>query len=592
MKMDNNEVAALLNNIGDTLEIIGESSFRVGAYRRAAGVISALPRDINDIRRDKGGLTSIQGVGKGIAEKLAELLDTGKMSYYEELKEKLPGSLVELIHIQGVGPKKAKLFYDELGVKSVDGLEKALQEHLVKDLPGMGVKTEDNILRGLELYKNQTGRLLLSQALPAAEKIISYLQRYSEAKEISTAGSLRRWRETIGDIDILAATDKPRKVADEFCGYTDVVSVLAKGETKCSVLLHNGLQVDLRMIKPAQFGSALQYFTGSKGHNVHLRELAKERGQKLSEYGLFTLEGNRRVAGTTEAQIYNELGLSYIEPVLREDKGELEAAAAGKLPNLIKLADIRGDLHAHTQASDGQSSLEEMAQFARKLGYQYLAISDHAQTLKVAHGLDLKRFEEQWRQIAELNSRWENFRLLRAVELNINSAGKTDFPDEVLARFDVVAASIHTGFTQDKEQITYRTVTAMANPHIDIICHPTGRILGRRLPYAIDLMEVFKAAKKTGTVLELNSFPDRLDLNDDQLREAKRHGVKFAISTDAHHFGHLANMRYGLHTAQRGWLSADDVINTLPVDSLLKSLNNSGRKVPPAGQKKRTRPRF
>lgn len=570
--MDNSEIAALLNNIGDMLEIIGESSFRVGAYRRAANVISALPRDINDIRGDKQGLTSIQGVGKGIAEKLAQLLDTGKMDYYEELKTKLPGSLVELIHIQGVGPKKAKLFYEELGVESVDDLEKALQEHRVKDLPGMGVKTEDNILRGLELYKKQSGRLLLSQAVPAAEKIINYLQKYSDVTEISTAGSLRRWRETIGDIDILAATNKPRQVADEFCNYPDVVSVLAKGETKCSVLLHNGLQVDLRLMKPAQFGSALQYFTGSKLHNIHLRELAKKRGLKLSEYGLFNLAGNKLLAGADEADIYNELGLDYIEPVLREDKGEIEATAAGKLPDLIKLSDIKGDLHAHTQASDGQSSLEEMAAFAQKLGYQYLAISDHAQTLKVAHGLDLKRFEEQWRQIAELNRQWEDFTLLTAVELNINSEGKTDFPDEVLARFDIVAASIHTGFTQDKERITYRTITAMANPHIDIICHPTGRILDRRPPYAIDLVQVFAAAKKTGTILELNAFPDRLDLNDDQLRAAKRYGVKFAINTDAHHFGHLANMRYGLHTAQRGWLTSADVINTLPIDSLLKSL--------------------
>lgn len=570
--MDNSEVAALLSDIGDMLEIIGESSFRVGAYRRVANVISAWPQDINEVRLKKNGLTAIPGIGKGIAEKLTELLDTGKMTYYEELKTKLPSSLVELIHIQGVGPKKAKLIYDELGVKSIDELETALQEHRVKDLPGLGVKTEDNIARGVELYKQQSGRLLLSQAIPVAEKIVDYLHNYPEVKEVSMAGSLRRWRETIGDIDILAATDKSGVVADKFCDYPDVVSVLAQGDTKCSVLLHNGLQIDLRLIKPECFGSALQYFTGSKAHNIHLREIAKKRGQKLSEYGLFNVADNKLLAGATETDIYNELGLPYIAPVLREDKGELEAAAAGKLPNLIKLSDIQGDLHVHTQDSDGQSSLEEMADFARKLGYRYLAISDHAQTLKVAHGLDLKRFEKQWARIAKLNQQWEKFTLLTAVELNINSEGKTDFPDEVLARFDIVAASIHTGFNQSKEEITARTMAAMENPHIDIICHPTGRILGRRPPYAIDLIQLFAAAKRTGAILELNSFPDRLDLNDDQLREAKRLGVKFAISTDAHHFGHLANMRYGLHTARRGWLTAADVINTLPVDSLLKLL--------------------
>lgn len=568
--MDNNEIADFLDDIGDMLEIIGESSFRVGAYHRAAHVIRGLPQDIDEIRRGEGGLTAIQGVGKGIAERLDELLETGKMSYYEDLKAKLPPSLIELMHIQGLGPKKAKLLYDELGISTVEQLEEAVRQHKLRNLPGMGAKTEENVQRGLALYKQQTSRLLLNQAVPVAEKIVEQLKEHLEVEDVSPAGSLRRWQETIGDIDILAATDRSEKVADIFCKLPDVVAVLAKGTTKCSVLLHSGLQVDLRLVRPEQFGSALQYFTGSKAHNIHLREIAKKRGLKLSEYGIFRVKGDKFLAGATEEEVYAQLGLPYIDPVLRENKGEIEAAQTGNLPDLIKLSDVRGDLHAHTKESDGQSRLEDMIEHARRLGYNYLGISDHAVNLKVAHGLDFDRFKKQWNIIARLNSGYDDFCLLTSVELNIDNDGNVDFPDEILAQFDIVAASVHTGFNQEKAQITFRTMAAIENPHIDIICHPTGRILGRRPPFAIDLPAVFKAAARTGTLLELNAFPDRLDLNDDQLREAKRAGVKFTISTDAHHFGQLAYMRYGLHIAQRAWLTANDVVNTYPLDKLLK----------------------
>jgi DNA polymerase (family 10) len=570
--MDNLEAADILDDIGDLLEIKGESSFRVQAYHRAAHVIRSLPQDINLILKQKEGLRQIKGVGKGLAERLEELLTTGKMSYYQELKSQIPPSLAELIKIQGLGPKKAKLVFDDLGISTVEQLEIAAKNHKLAKLPGFGLKTEENILRGIALYQQKSNRLLLNQAMPVAEKVIEQLKKLKEVQEISAAGSLRRWQETIGDVDILVGTDNPKPVGEAFCLLPDVKSVLGKGETKCSVVFHNGLQIDLRLVKTEEFGSALQYFTGSKAHNIHLREIAKKRGLKLSEYGVFTISSGKRLASRTEKEVYQALGLPYIEPVLRENKGEIEAAQSGKLPNLIKLSDIKGDLHVHTQESDGQSSLEELASFAKTLGYQYLGLSDHAEKLKVAHGLDKNRFLRQWQQIDNFNKANQDLYLLKAVELNIDNYGLTDFDDEFLSQFDIVTASIHTGFNQNKDEITARIISAIRNPHIDIIGHPTGRIIDRRSPYPVDLPKIFAEAAKTKTILELNAFPDRLDLNDDQLREASRMGIKFAINTDAHHYGQLAYIRYGLATAQRGWIEPDMVINTWQLEKLLNWL--------------------
>ena len=569
--MENKEIADILDDIGDMLEILGESRFRYLAYHRASQVIRSMPRDLEEVRNDDG-LTSIKGIGSGIAEKLNDLLDTGQMSYFEELKKSLPGSLTEIVHIQGIGPKKAKLFYDELGVETIEQLEEAVANEKIQELPGMGVKAEENIERGLEIYRGYEGRLILNQAVPIAEHIINYLSRDGLVEDISTAGSLRRWQETIGDIDILAATNRNNETADKFCSYPETSGVLAKGDTKCSILLHSGLQIDLRMIEPKHYGAALQYFTGSKDHNVHLREMAKRKGLKLSEYGLFRIKDERLVAAKTEDDIYRALGLTPMEPELREDKGELEAAIDGNLPQLVKLGDIKGDLHIHTKASDGQSSLEEIADNCRALGYEYACITDHAFDLKVAHGLDVKRFEDQWGEIDELNNSLTDFTLLKGVELNINNKGEVDFDEGFLSLYDVVLASIHMGFEQDRDRITDRTISAMENPNIDIICHPTGRILGRRPPYSIDMEKMIKTAARTNTVLELNAFPDRLDLNDDQLRAAKHAGAKISINTDAHHFYHLAYMRYGAHTARRGWLEKDDIINTFTLKKLKRYL--------------------
>jgi DNA polymerase (family 10) len=569
--LDNHEVASVLLEIAELLDIEGESAFRVRAYERAAQVVRSLPQDINDVdREDK--LIEISGIGRGIADRLHELLTTGKMAYFEELKSRIPETMTELVHVSGLGPKKAKLVHDRLGITTLEELKEAVSDKKLRELPGMGAKTEANIMRGIDLLEKTGNRLLLNEAVPAAEKVIDYLQAHPEVSRIDAAGSLRRRQETVGDIDILCATDEPSNVADIFCAYPEVEHVVSKGERKCSVRLHSGLQVDIRLIKPDQYGAALQYFTGSRAHNIHLREIAKKKGLKLSEYGVFDIETGRSVAGETEADVYAALGLAWMEPNLRENKGEIEAAAVGALPELIRLKDIKGDLHVHTRASDGQSSLREMVEFARSLGYKYFAVSDHGVKLHIAGGLSEEDFEKQWREIDELNQEFDDIAILKAAELNIDNEGRVDFPAEFLSRFDVVTASIHAGFNQGIAQLTERMVTAIRNPHINIIGHPTGRILGRREPYALDLGAVFEAAATTGTALELNSFPDRLDLNDGYLLEGKKMGCRFAVNTDAHHSGQLTYMRYGIDIARRGWLEAEDVINTYPVKKLKKWL--------------------
>lgn len=564
-----------MREIAELLDIEGASIFKVRAYQRAAGVVRSLPQDINKVDRD-GKLTELSGIGQGIADRLHELLTTGKMEYFETLKSRIPESVTDLVHVPGLGPKKAKLVYDELGVSTLDQLKEAVLSKKLRELPGMGAKTETNIMRGIELLERSAGRMLLNEAVPASDKVIDYLKTQPQVQRVDAAGSLRRRQETIGDIDILCATDEPLAVADIFCAYPEVERILAKGETKCSILLRGGLQVDLRCIKPALYGAAWQYFTGSKAHNIHLRDVAKRKGYKLNEYGVWRDGSERSVSVDTEADVYQALGLEWIDPALREDRGEIEAAATGELPSLIRLEDIHGDLHVHTRASDGQSNLREMVDSARSLGYSYLAISDHAVKLTVAGGLSEEEFERQWQQIDALNEELHDFQVFKAVELNIDSDGQVDFPGDFLGRYDLVTASIHSGFSQDMEQLTKRMVTAVRNPNIDVIGHPTSRILGRREPYSIDLDAVFAAAAETGTALELNAFPDRLDLNDHYLLEAKRAGCRFAINTDAHHSGQLTYMRYGIDIARRGWLEPDDVINTLSATKLKAWLHARG----------------
>jgi len=565
--VDNQDIAAILEEIADLLDIEGESVFRVQAYRRAANSISSLTDDINKVCQE-GDLRKISGIGKGIAEKVQELLDTGEIEYFEELKEKIPPSVVELVQIPSLGPKKAKILYEKLNIQTVDDLLDAVNQHKVAPIKGFGPKAEENILKGIKLLRKSRERILLSEAYPLAEKIINQLQRDSQVIRVDMAGSLRRMKETIGDIDILASSDEPSEVSSYFCELAIVDRILAKGDTKASIIAKNGLQVDLRVVLPDQYGSALQYFTGSKEHNIHLRDIAKKEGLKINEYGLFKVNSEKQIAGGSEEEIYKSLQMQYIPPLMRENRGEIELAKQHKLPKLIGLEDIKGDLHVHSSWSDGYDEIKEMASTAKELGYSYIAICDHAEKLKVAGGLSKAEVADRKREIDRINNEMDGFTVLNGIELNIDNNGKLDYDDGFLETFDVVVASIHAGFNQSEEQITKRTIEAINNRHVDIIAHPTGRILGRRPPYAINLRTVFKAAAETGTMLELNSYPDRLDLKDDYLGEAKGEDVRIAINTDAHSKAHLKYMIYGVATAQRGWLESKDVANTHILEEL------------------------
>ncbi|HDP69434.1 MAG TPA: DNA polymerase/3'-5' exonuclease PolX [Actinobacteria bacterium] len=569
--MDNQDIAFILNEIGEMLEIQGEHPFRSRAYHRAAYAIQGLAEDINDIYKENN-LEKIPGVGKGIAERIVELLKTGKLAYYEELQEHVPPGLLQLIGIQSVGPKKAKLFYDKLGIADVEELLKAADEHRLKDLPGMGPKAEENVRAGVLEFQHLRERILLSEAYPLAENIIRQLDEFDFILRVSAAGSLRRMKETIGDIDILAASNEFSKTMDVFCNLSEVSRVLAKGETKSSVITQIGLKVDVRVVSPEQFGAALQYFTGSKEHNIHLREIAKKKGLKVNEYGVFEVKTEKRMGGAAEEEVYNLLGMQWVYPVLRENKGEIEAATLNNLPNIVNLSDIKGDLHVHSNWSDGLNRIKDVARAAKERGYEYVAISDHAEKLKIAGGLTVDDYRRQWEEIEVANKEIGGVTILRGTEVNIDNEGNVDFEDDFLREFDVVTASIHGGFSQNKEQLTRRILRAIYNKHVNVIGHPTGRILGKRPPYLLDLKAIFKAAAETGTFLELNSFPDRLDLKDDYLKEAKDVGVKFVINTDAHSIGQLRYIFYGLATAQRGWLEAGDVINTYSLEEMMKML--------------------
>lgn len=571
--MNNQDVASLLDDIGDMLEILGDNPFRIRAHHRAANSIRSSPVSIETLVKEKR-LTSLPAVGEGLAERIEELVETGKMDYYEELKEQVPPRLLELMQIQGVGPRKAKQLYDELRVTSVDELKKAATEGHLRGLKGMSARTEENILKGIELFRAGQARMLLSEAYPIAAMFVAELAKAPEVTEIAFAGSLRRMKETIGDIDILAASDNTEAVTEHFCGLPEVDRILAHGDTKASVLAKNGLQLDLRVVKTEEYGSALQYFTGSKDHNIRLRDLAKQKGLKISEYGIFSVSNGRSLSGKTEKEIYAHLGLDYIDPVLREDRGEIAAALSHTLPNLVSLSDVKGDLQSHSTWSDGLNHLKDMATAAKELGYEYLAVTDHAEKLKVAGGMTREVIAKRRREIEKLNGELSGIRLLDGVELNIDGDGNVDYGDDVLEGFDIVMGSIHSGFHQPRQKIMARLAKAMENKNIHIIAHPTGRIIGKREPYDVDIEGLFDLAARTGTVLEINSFPDRLDLKDDYAREAKRRGLKMSLGTDAHMAAHLSYMMYGVAVARRAWLEASDIINTRPLSEMLKLLKN------------------
>jgi len=577
--MTNQEIATILVHISEILDIQGENPFKIRAYIKASQTIENLTYQLSSLE-DKGKIKGLPGIGEGIAKKLKELLETGTLKYYEDLKKSEYAPLTEFLKIPGVGPKHAKLVYDELGIKTTEQLRKAAEKGLLRELPGLGEKVEQNIVQGIQQVQKYKERLPLAFIYPRAQDILNELKKVKEIKikQITLAGSLRRMRETIADADILVASDKSKPVMDAFVNLPQTAKVVAKGSTKSSIVTKDGFQVDLRVVKWESFGAAQHYFTGSKAHNIRIRSLGVEKGLKINEYGVF--HKDKSIAGRTEEQVFKSVGLSFIPPELREDQGEIEAALQKQLPHLIELKDLKGDLHVHTDWTDGNNSIEEMAKAAQKRGYKYIAICDHSPTIGITNGLTPQRLKKQMEEIDKLNEKMaqrkggKNFRILKGIEVDIRSNGQLDLEDDILKELDIVVAAVHTKFSQPKDEMTRRIVKAIENPHVDIIAHPTGRLIGKREPYQVDMDKLMDACKAWGKVLELNAYPERLDLSDLNCRKAKEKGVKIAISTDAHRKNHLDWISFGIATAKRGWIEPEDVINTLPLSKFLKWLKH------------------
>jgi DNA polymerase (family 10) len=558
---DVNALARAFDEMADLSEIRGDVRFKIVAYRRAAETVRNLGPEV--LKQDSlASLKELPGVGEGIAKKILEFRRTGSITKLEELKQEIPEELIALLRVPNLGPRRARLVFDELGVRSLDDLRNAAEDHRLAGIKGLGPKVEENILTGIHNLQAISSRMLINQAYDQAAAIIEAMNACLPGLRASTAGSLRRMQETIGDIDILVAAVNPQEVMEVFCGLPLADRVLARGETKASILTRDYLQVDLRVVDPDSWGAALQYFTGSKEHNVRLRELARHRGLKVNEYGVFALEGGERVAGASEKEVYAALSMQTPPPEIREDRGEIEAALQDRLPDLVTLEQVRGDLHVHTRESDGYHTLREMREAAAELGYAWLGICNHGANLRVARGMSREDLLAMADEIEGLNAAGDSsVTLLAGCELNIGNEGELDYDDATLARLDFCVASIHGGFSQSGEQITRRIVTAMRNPHVKIVGHPTGRLISSRPSYEVDMEEVIRTAAATGTALELNAFPDRLDLNEHYLRKARQEGVKIAVNTDAHRSEHLRYMFYGVAMARRGWLEPRDVLN-------------------------------
>jgi len=563
--MKNRELARIFSELADVLEYKGENPFKVGAYRRASRALADLSEDVAVLAREDR-LREVPGIGEAIAKKIKEYLETGHMKRYEEALQGTPKGLLEMLAIPGLGPKTVAVINQHLGIETVAELEEAARAGKLEGLPGLGARKVENILHGITLRKQASQRVRLGDAIPAVEAIVAQL-RAMGIERVVPAGSLRRMRETVGDLDILAAGEDSVRITKAFTSLPMVAEVLAAGETRASVRTHEGLQVDLRVVPPASFGAACQYFTGSKAHNIRLRDLAKRHNLKVNEYGVF--RGEKMIAGADEESVYRALGLPLIPPTLREDRGEIEAALAGQLPRVVELEDIRGDLHVHTDWSDGRDSIEQMAAAAKAIGYQYLAISDHTRALKVFGGLDETGMEKLLRAVREADARVKGIRLLAGVEVDIHADGSLDLPDRILAKLDIVTASVHSAFKQPAEKMTARLLAAIRNPHVDVIGHLTGRLLGEREAYDFDLEAVLQEAARHHTALELNAHPLRLDITDVVCRRARDLGIMVAINTDAHNTEQLQLMRFGVATAQRGWLEAAHVLNTRPFRTLM-----------------------
>ena len=569
--MNNKEIAKVFEDIGGLLELKGENVFKIRAYQKVARTIEQLSVEL-DLLVKEGRLKEVPGVGEAIEKKITELLDTGKLEYYEKLKAEFPAGISTLLDVPGIGPKTAMLLTSDLGVETIEDLEKAILDGRVAKLPRMGEKTSENILKRIRDLRSKDRRILLGEAMNVIDGVMEGMKGVPGLRNLIAAGSVRRFRETVGDIDIMGTADDPRAVIDAFVSLPAIRSVLGKGTTKASVLVSSGLQVDLRIVEHEAFGSLLQHFTGSKQHNVNLRERERRHGLSLSEYGITDIETGRLEKFATEEAFYGRLGLQYIPPEIREGTEEIERAARGTIPRLIEEADIKGDLHVHSNWTDGRESIETMVRAAKDLGYEYVCIADHSVARGIARGLNQERLAQQLAEIEAVRQKVGGISVLTGLEVDIRSDGTLDLPDEVLEKLDVVTGSIHSGMNQSREQMTDRIVRAMENPNMDIVGHPTGRLMPKRDPVDLDMEAVFEAAARTKTVLEINSMPDRLDLKDTHVQRARELGVMMAINTDSHSPDHFGLLRFGVGVARRGWCEPKHILNTKPLGELMECL--------------------
>ncbi|MDF9393324.1 MULTISPECIES: DNA polymerase/3'-5' exonuclease PolX [Methylococcus] len=566
MPIHNADIAAIFEEIADLLEIEGANVFRVRAYRNAARTLQELGRDVRAMLQKGEDLTALPGIGDDLAGKIREIAETGRCAALDKLHKKLPPAITELLKIPGLGPKRVKALYHELDIQTVEQLQRAVRDHRIRSLAGFGEKTESRIAEALAAHGGGAGRFKLATAAQYAEPLAAWLRAMPGVHDVVVAGSYRRARETVGDIDILVTAGPDSPVMERFTAYDEVVEVLSHGPTRSSVVLGCKLQVDLRVVEPESYGAALHYFTGSKAHNIAIRRLGQERGLKINEYGVF--EGNKRIAGETEQSVFRAVGLPFIPPELREDRGEIEAARAGRLPALVELGDLRGDLHVHTRVTDGHNTLREMAEAARQRGFEYLGITEHSRRLTVAHGLDPLRLMQQIDEIDRLNGELRGITLLKGIEVDILEDGRLDLPDELLGRLDLVVGAVHSRFDLSRAKQTERILKAMDHPHFTLLAHPSGRLIERREPYDVDMPRIIRKAKERGCYLELNAHPERLDLLDTYCQAAKAEGVLVSINSDAHSVLDFDHLRFGVGQARRGWLEKGDVLNSRSLAAL------------------------
>ncbi len=569
--MSNKEIAKIFSQLANLLELKGENHFKVRAYRNAARVIDALPESLEEMVKNGKDLTKLPAIGEQIAQKIEQIVKTGKLPKLERLKKEFPPALLSFLSIEGLGANRVKTLYEKLHVDTVAKLQKMAKEHKIRSLKGFGPKLEEKIAKGLKLLKQEGIRFLYEEAEPFANELKEYLQKAPGVIKVEIAGSFRRRKETVGDLDILASAKEPEIVIDYFTKFPKTAEVISAGETRSTIVLQNSLQVDLRVVKDEHFGSALHYFTGSKAHVLEIRKLAIDMNLKVNEYGVF--KGSHNIASKTEEDVYKVFGLSYIEPEIRENRGEIEAAREGKLPNLVTLNDLQGDLHIHTNYSDGLASIEKMVLKARELGHKYIAITDHSNSLSIVKGLDREKIVRYLKEIDKINEKYDDITVLKGMELDILEDGSLPYGSDILIQFDIVLGAVHSKFKLSKEQETERLIKAIKSPYIKVISHISGRLIGKRAPLDLDYQEIFKVLKEEGKFLEINSQPSRLDVNDILAREAKEMGVKFVINSDAHSQMQLEYLKYGINQARRGWLEKDDIANTKGLNEFLQILN-------------------